>query len=232
MSSVTKPRIYDISTIDNRTGIGYGGCDFQNCEGTKMRVQPLYEYTDVLNVQSILGEKWGNVREGECFFIACHIGLRACDLLELKFEQFKKNHIKVIEKKTGKTRIIIQTDVLRKSIVTLKTWYKEKGIEPVYLFQATSRCSAKRQKPISQTYYYKKINEACEAIGIDQNVGTHTARKTFGYHLYKQTGNLAIVQDILNHASEKETLKYIGVSDKRTRDAVASLDFSKPCEVK
>ena len=195
-----------------------------------MEVQPLYKYSDIQNVQNILGQKWGNVREGECFFLAFHIGLRACGLVKLKFDQFKKNRVAVVEKKTGKTRIMSQTDMIKKSIETLRAWYKNQGINPTYLFQATGNRVGKQIKPINQRYYYKKINDAAEALGIDHNIGTHTARKSFGYHLYKRTGNLAIVQELLNHSNPKETRRYIGITQQIVEEAVTSLDFSKPCE--
>ena len=43
------------------------------------------------------------------------------------------------------------------------------------------------------------------------NVGTHTMRKTFGYHHYQQFKDVAILQYILNHSSPSITLRYIGI---------------------
>ncbi|MDA2219950.1 integrase, partial [Bacillus cereus group sp. Bc228] len=41
-----------------------------------------------------------------------------------------------------------------------------------------------------------------------ESIGTHTMRKTFGYWFYKQTKDVAMLQNILNHI----TLKYIGIN--------------------
>jgi integrase len=43
-------------------------------------------------------------------------------------------------------------------------------------------------------------------------IGTHTLRKTFGYHFYQQTKDVAMLQEIFNHSSPAITLKYIGVN--------------------
>ena len=48
-------------------------------------------------------------------------------------------------------------------------------------------------------------------MGIE-HTGTHSLRKTFGYHLYKQTKDIALLQKVLNHSSQDVTLRYIGVT--------------------
>ena len=59
---------------------------------------------------------------------------------------------------------------------------------------------------------YKIINTACRKAGLDIAVGTHTMRKTFGYHHYKQYKDVAMLQMIFNHTNPKLTLRYIGIS--------------------
>lgn len=46
---------------------------------------------------------------------------------------------------------------------------------------------------------YKILRHAADYVGLD-DIGTHTMRKTFGYHLYKKTGDVALLQKILNHS--------------------------------
>ncbi len=48
-------------------------------------------------------------------------------------------------------------------------------------------------------------------VGLNINVGTHTMRKTFGYHHYKQFNDVALLQKILNHSSPSITLRYISI---------------------
>jgi len=45
-----------------------------------------------------------------------------------------------------------------------------------------------------------------------KSIGTHTMRKTFGYWFYKQTKDIAMLQEILNHSTPQITLKYIGIN--------------------
>ncbi|MBD9866800.1 site-specific integrase, partial [Enterococcus faecalis] len=50
-------------------------------------------------------------------------------------------------------------------------------------------------------------------------------RKTFGYFLYKQGTKTEIIQSLLNHSSQRETLRYIGITQEDKDTAVKSLDL-------
>ena len=55
------------------------------------------------------------------------------------------------------------------------------------------------------------VQEACAEAGIEAHVGTHTMRKTFGYHHYKKFKDVAMLQKIFNHSNPNITLRYIGI---------------------
>jgi integrase len=188
-------------------------------------VYPITNLEEVRAVRRVL-KKWGNVREAEAFFINCHMGLRVGDLLKLKFSQMTGKSFIVKEEKTKKNREIPLTPLMKDSIAILKQWYKDnhQDVTPVYLFQATARWIVD-DKPISSQYLYKKIKDACEAAGIEDNIGTHTMRKTFGYHIFQSTGDLTNIQKIFGHASQAETLAYIGVTRKTQNAMYLNLDM-------
>ncbi|MBA2874671.1 tyrosine-type recombinase/integrase [Thermaerobacillus caldiproteolyticus] len=66
-------------------------------------------------------------------------------------------------------------------------------------------------------------HRAANKIGISE-IGTHTLRKTFGYHFYQRTKDVALLQEILNHSSPSITLRYIGINQDIIDNAVD--DFS------
>ncbi|MFX3637072.1 MAG: site-specific integrase, partial [Candidatus Pristimantibacillus sp.] len=45
---------------------------------------------------------------------------------------------------------------------------------------------------------YNIINGAAKCIGIDDGIGTHTLRKTFGYFAYKAGTDIVLLQQIFN----------------------------------
>ena len=56
----------------------------------------------------------------------------------------------------------------------------------------------------------RAISMIGEEVGLD--LGTHSMRKTRGYHLYKNTNDLARVMKMLRHSNEAVTLRYIGIT--------------------
>lgn len=191
-------------------------------------VHPIENINDVRRIRNKLTE-WGNVREAELFWLGCHVGFRISDFIGLTFEQVKnaKHSITVKEKKTGKNNIIEMTDVTKEVVSNLQAWYKREFpyIEPVYLFQSTGNKTKNQENPITPDYFRKMLKEAAEAIGITDNIGSHTCRKTFGYHTYQQTNDIFLVQSLLNHKSHHETLAYIGITTKKKRDVRRNIRF-------
>ncbi|QSX06445.1 tyrosine-type recombinase/integrase [Sedimentibacter sp. zth1] len=64
--------------------------------------------------------------------------------------------------------------------------------------------------PLSRQRVYDILNKVADTLNISK-IGTHTLRKTFGYHFYQQTKDVAILQEIFNHSSPNITRRYIGI---------------------
>ena len=58
-------------------------------------------------------------------------------------------------------------------------------------------------------------------VDINEGIGTHTMRKTFGYWYYKETRDIASLQMILNHSHPEITLKYIGITDEEIENSLS-----------
>jgi len=141
--------------------------------------------------------------------------LRISDLLPLKVADVRnKEHIILTEQKTGKTKRFRINSELR-AIINEST----EGLQGQdYLFP-----SDRTDLPISRIQGYRILNAAAKQAGLEE-IGTHTLRKTFGYHFYQQTKDVALLQELFNHSAPSVTLRYIGI----TQDAMdkAINDFS------
>lgn len=71
--------------------------------------------------------------------------------------------------------------------------------------------SKKNGLPISRQQAYRIINTAAKEVGISGKIGTHTLRKTFGYHAYRKGIAISILMNIYHHQTPAETLRYIGI---------------------
>ncbi|MNI54981.1 site-specific tyrosine recombinase XerC [compost metagenome] len=64
---------------------------------------------------------------------------------------------------------------------------------------------------------YKIMKAAAKEFGL-VDIGTHTLRKTFGYHMYQKTKDITLIQNMLNHSDKSITMRYIGM-DQDTMNA-------------
>ena len=68
-------------------------------------------------------------------------------------------------------------------------------------------------------------NEAAKCVGIKEAVGTHTLRKTFGYHAYQSGVDITRIQKLLNHSAQNVTLAYIGITKEELDNVYISLNL-------
>lgn len=163
-------------------------------------VEPIKDKRKLKKVEEILEKR--NWRDLLLFVIGINTGLRVSDILALNVRDVRrKTYISIVEKKTGKYKRFPLNDKV-KSIVNYVT-YRKKSSEPLF------RTSHKKR--MDRTNAYRIINEVCKKAGIETCIGTHTLRKTFGYHHYKKFKDIVILQKIFNHSSPQITLRYIGV---------------------
>ena len=166
-------------------------------------VEPIRAIVDIEKVKQILKPK--KKRNFLLFILGINCGLRVSDLLQLKISDIKnKTHIELIEQKTGKLRRF----PINQTLYTLLRDYIENKDGEQWLFKSQKGIN----QPITRIQAYRIIKDACRKAGLSDHIGTHSLRKTFGYHLYKKTKDVALLQNILNHSSPNITLRYIGIN--------------------
>ena len=163
-------------------------------------VQPIRDPEVIREIKRYLKEK--NERDYMMFILGINSGLRISDILPLRVSDAKRQYFSMREKKTGKQKRLDMTPSLKRE---LKTYVEEKE-DYEFLFKSREGIN----KPIGRSMAYKILRDAAEYVSIDE-IGTHTLRKTFGYHFYKQTKDVALLQKIFNHNSPSVTLRYIGI---------------------
>ncbi|HCW0027937.1 TPA: tyrosine-type recombinase/integrase, partial [Staphylococcus aureus] len=89
-----------------------------------------------------------------------------------------------------------------------------------YLFKSNKLDSEAQIKPISRVQAYRILNHSAKSIGLSE-IGTHSMRKTFGYHYYKKTKDVALLMDLFNHSSQVVTLRYVGISQEVINSSIS-----------
>ena len=177
-------------------------------------VEPIRNPDMIVAIERHLKEK--NERNYILFLIGVYCGLRVSDILSLRVKNIVGNTIRLREQKTGKQRTI---QLHRNLKGPLHDYIKDKPAEE---FIIKSRQGF--NKPITRDMAYKILRELTEYFDID-SIGTHSMRKTFGYHYYKGTKDVATLQKIFNHSSEAITLKYIGITQDSIDEAMTNFTF-------
>lgn len=163
-------------------------------------VEPIRNRKDLKKIEILLAKQ--GLRNLLLFTIGTNCGLRISDILNLNVDDVRnKDYISLVEKKTGKHKRFPINAKLKPLLE--KFTQNRTADEPLFLSKFNNR--------MERTQCYRIINEACKSAGINYKVGTHTMRKTFGYHHYQKFKDAAVLQKIFNHYSPQITLRYIGI---------------------
>ena len=173
----------------------------------KNLVEPIKSKKDIETIEKYLAKH--SLRNQLIWVFGTNTGLRISDILALNVEDVQnKQYVEIIEKKTKKYKRFPLNNKLRNLIKEyLKIRDKQYSItkdDPLFV--------GKKHCRLDRSQVYRFINEVCKNVGITVNVGTHTMRKTFGYHHYKQNNDVALLQKIFNHSSPSITMRYIGIA--------------------
>ena len=177
-------------------------------------VEPIRDIRTVWDVADYLGEK--SERNKIMFLFGIYVGIRISDILKLKVRDVRDvRHVTIREQKTGKGRKFPINDELKPM---LNKYIKGKA-DYEWLFP-----SRQGDNHLERKQAYNIINQAGQRFGLE-HIGTHTMRKTFGYHFYKQTGDIVTLQKIFNHSDFHITLRYIGIEQDEQDAAIMNLSF-------
>ena len=194
-------------------------------------VQPIRDTNKIDAMKSIMkGES--NYRDLLLFVLGINTGLRISDILALKWESFitgggrllkTGDQLNVVEIKTKK----IKSFIINRSVAEALKLYHESldGVssgDPVFPSRKTVKG---KLKPIKREAAWQMLNRYANMVGLNDGIGTHTLRKTFGYHLYKKGVALEYIQKMLNHSSPAITLRYIGITQEQLNDIYVELNL-------
>lgn len=177
-------------------------------------VQPIRDEEALRRCFEIAREHDAQRQKGEiCWELLLSVGfstsLRISDISRLRVRDIRDaERVQVKAQKTGKTTNIYINREARKRIERLLRG--RNGNEYVFLSRMKDS-ETHGEKCISRQRAYQIINHIARKAGIQDRIGCHTLRKTFGYRYYKETGDVVSLQKILCHTSSRETLLYIGV---------------------
>lgn len=171
---------------------------------TTYNVQPLRDKTEIDDFLFWLRRTSNPKRDVFLFVFGINTGLRMSDIVKLKVGDIRGNvNPIIVEKKTGKKRQLF-LGPLQEQIQE----YTKGMADSDWLFPSRN---GQGSNHIQVQTVYKLYDKVAKQLGRG-DIGTHTIRKTFGYHYYRKTHDIAMLMYIFNHSSESVTKRYIGIT--------------------
>lgn len=193
--------------------------------GVKSEVYP-FEIEDAKKIMDYFykQESW------QCYLIfalQCNTARRIGDLIKLQWKhffnptsgKFRADILEISEEKTDKLANPRINSSCRKAI---ELYVKKTGFRPSdnyeeFVFIQTS--GNYKGKVLSADGYRKQLKRAAVELGIEYNIGTHSARKFFGKMSRMlhpgDYDSMELLQTIYNHSDVKTTKHYIGLTKEK-----------------
>ena len=198
-------------------------CLFVWIEGDVVKkVEPIRELDDIERMKNFLKSK----SERNYVLIMCGLysGMRISDIIPLQVKHVTSDRIEVTEKKTGKVKRFAINPELRKALNHYIKTNELQGYDYLFPSKKKVRTDGVRITHIGRVAAYQILKQAAEHVGL-KNIGTHSMRKSFGYHHYRKNQNVAILMELFNHSSPDITLDYIGIKQDELDDSMMNFSY-------
>jgi integrase len=176
-------------------------------------VDPIKDIESINTIKIILRKQ--SQRDLLLFVFGINTGIRVSDLLSLKVDDIWdgteiRQFLYLKDSNNDETNVYYINSSIQFELKNYLESHEFGGSD--FLFK-----SKKNNQPITRQQAYRIINKAAKEVGIPGKIGTHTLRKTFGYHAYRKGIAISILMEIYNHHSPSETLRYIGINKDEKR---------------
>lgn len=182
--------------------------------GSRITVDPIRKLRDIKSIKAILADK---PRDLALFTMGINTNLRASDLLRITMGMVRGlkpgDELVLNEKKTGKERRI----TLNRAVITALRAYMNSidYDDTAPLFQG------RRNNDMALTVpsLNRLVKQWCGSINLKGNYGSHSLRKTWGYHQrVTHKVDIPVLMECFNHSSQKQTLAYLGIQPEEIKN--------------
>lgn len=185
-------------------------------KGSLIAVEPIKHLKDIAVIKRLLAAK---PRDLALFVVGINTALRAGDLVSLTAGDVRTmladpDGGATRERKTGKRRRLTANNAVREVLARLLATREFADDAPVFQGQ---------RGPITTQYLWQLVKNWCAAINLPGHYGSHTLRKTWGYHQRATFGvDIPTLMAIFGHATQRQTLTYLCIQPEEIRSVYAN----------
>lgn len=192
-------------------------------------VEPIRSIKRITQIKNLLRGQ-GRYRDLLLFVVGINTALRISDLLTLRVGHFVDAHhhrrraFVIREHKRGKRHDVVINTSIGQTLDEYLAVYPDITANPDH-FAFFRTAPHSYTEPIGRGQAWKLITTICLEVGLRGNYGTHSLRKTWGYHARMNGVDLALIMYKLNHASLAYTKRYLGITDDELEAVVRRLNL-------
>lgn len=192
-------------------------------------VEPIRDRKKISHIKNLLrGEqRW---RDLLLFTVGINSALRVSDLLSLRMGDFvdEAGEIRLRfwlrEAKRNKRQEVIINSSIQDALEEYLLAYPDVALNAEHVVFFNTR-SQDYHRAITREMVWHVITDVCKAVGLRGNYGTHSLRKTWGYHARLNGVELALIMHKLNHNNLAYTKRYLGITDDELEAVVRKLNL-------
>lgn len=179
-------------------------------KGEQIKVEPIKDVKDIKAIKKLLSD---NPRDYALFVVGINTNLRASDLLGITAGQVRNlqpmDEITLKERKTGKGRRISLNKACVEAIKSLLGSQPYKDEESLFKGQRGT---------LTVPSVNRLVKSWCSSVNLKGNYGSHSLRKTWGYHQRVTFGKgLPELMVCFNHSTQRQTLDYLCIQPEEVR---------------
>lgn len=189
-------------------------------KGSSIKVEPIRQKAAIERIKAAL-LRGGKYRDHCIFTLGINTAFRANELLSITVGQ-------AANLKAGGTLELKQSKNKKYRMVTINQTAAE-AIQ-LYLENDWHILWCIKNNPDTPLFYSQKgggltvgtltalLKKWCEEAGCKGNYGSHTMRKTWGYHQHKRGVSIPVLMEAYGHATQKQTLDYLCIQAEEIKE--------------
>lgn len=183
-------------------------------KGSSIKVEPIRSLDAISAIKRLLS---GNPRDLCLFTFGINTAYRAGEILSLSVGQVEHlqsgDRLEIKQTKTNRYRAATLNGIVARSI---QNWI---GEHPDPRPDAPLFISRTGKKSLKVSSLNALIKSWCNDVGLKGNYGTHSMRKTWGYHQRVQMNRpIPLLMAAYGHATQAQTLEYLCIQEDEIRD--------------
>lgn len=180
------------------------------------------EHEEVTRLLRELRDRKSAVRDHFAVRLMLNTGLRVSELVGIDVGDVQGLKSVTVRGKGDKVRTVPLAKAMQRHVEDFLRWKKRHGES---LALDSSLFVSRKHGRLSVRAFQRMLEKWVATLGIPGKVTPHTLRRSYATEIFRNRGNLRVVQELLGHSFVSTTQIYIDVNEREKVTAVESLAF-------